>query len=74
MVNNYSKRKEEIEQSDSSAKEKGKELKKIEEEATKEISEGIKVSVGAEVPGFGGFTAAVEYTKQMVNYFPLNKK
>jgi len=53
-------------QSNSSTKEK--ELKQAKSEVAKQISEGIKVSVGAEIPGIGGFTAAIEHTKQIINW------
>jgi energy-coupling factor transporter ATP-binding protein EcfA2 len=67
-VNDYNKRKEEIERSNISIKEKEKELKKIEGETAKEINQGIKVSVGVEVPGLPvGLNAAIEYTKQTIN-------
>ena len=62
MVNNYNRRKEEIEQSDSSNKEE--DLRKAKSEVAKEINQGIKVSIGAEAPGFGGLNFAVEYNTQ----------
>ncbi|KLL05389.1 MAG: hypothetical protein MRERV_1c065 [Mycoplasmataceae bacterium RV_VA103A] len=65
-VEEYKKKKEQIEQDNSKNKEE--ELKQAKTEVTKEISEGIKVSVGAEVPGIGGFTAAIEHTKQVINW------
>ncbi|CAI2190990.1 14922_t:CDS:2 [Funneliformis geosporum] len=66
MVNKYNEKKNQIEQSDSSTKEK--ELKQAKTEVAKEINQGIKVSVGAEVPGIGSFTAAIEHTKQIINW------
>jgi len=62
MVNDYNRRKEQIEQSDSTNKEE--ELRKAKSETAKEINQGIKVSVGAEVPGIGGFNFAVEHNTQ----------
>jgi hypothetical protein len=64
MVNVYNSKKVQIERSDISNKEEG--LRKIKSETAKEISKGIKVSVGAEVPGIGGFTTAIEYSKQKI--------
>ncbi|CAJ0761339.1 15541_t:CDS:2 [Entrophospora sp. SA101] len=45
-VNEYNKKKEEIEKSNISVSEKEKEIKKIESETAKEINEGIKVIIG----------------------------
>jgi len=65
MVNNYNRRKEQIEQSDSLTKDG--DLKKAKSDTAKEISEGIKISVGAEIPGIPvGLNAAIEYTKQTI--------
>lgn len=67
-VNDYNKKKEAIEKSNIPTKEKEKEIKKIESETAKEINEGIKVSVGVEVPGLPvGLNATIEYTKQTIN-------
>jgi len=61
-VEKYEKKKEIIEQSNSSTKEE--ELTKAKSEVVKEINEGIKVSIGAGVPGIGEFHATVEYNTQ----------
>ncbi|CAJ0851558.1 789_t:CDS:2 [Entrophospora sp. SA101] len=67
-VNEYNKKKEEIEKSNISVSEKEKEIKKIESETAKEINEGIKVSVGVEVPGLPvglNAVASVSGTKEI---------
>jgi len=63
MVENYNRKKVQIEQSNSPNKEE--ELRKAKSETAKEINKGIKASVGVEVPGLPvGLTASVEYNTQ----------
>lgn len=64
MVENYIKRKEEIEQS--SVPNKAEELKKIKAETAQEISKKIEVSVGAGLPMIGNFTATIRHETQKV--------
>ncbi|CAJ0855625.1 17273_t:CDS:2 [Entrophospora sp. SA101] len=75
-VNEYNKKKEEIEKSNISVSEKEKEIKKIESETAKEINEGIKVSVGVEVPGLPvGLNALQELSNEIAtDYFDYLKK
>ena len=68
MVENYIKRKEEIE--NSSTPNKAEELKKIKAETAQEISKKIEVSVGAGLPGIGNFTATIRHETQKL--FPSN--
>lgn len=63
MVENYNRKKEQIEQSSSLTKEE--ELKQAKVEVAKEINKGIKASVGVEVPGLPiGLNASIEYNTQ----------
>lgn len=63
-VDNYIRRKEEIEKGSSTNKEEEK------KEAWNEVTKGIKVGLGFELPTVGGFTASVEYGTQKKRYSP----
>lgn len=61
-MNDYNKKKEEIEKSDISVEEKKKEIKKVERETAKEVDKSIKGSIGVSVPGIPvELKAAMEY-------------